>query len=331
MFSGGTFHSAMTAMSPARAQMREAPPPGAEAEARPEGRKSRAVGGKPHRDPELGYWLLPLPTIDPIVVARSGAALAAYGPDFRYSPLRRHQDPAVRRGGAAGVGGASGVAAQVQPLRKLLLEPDQAGRRARRERRAKSWFKVDFVAEGDGRTVHTRVAGGDPGYGETAKMLAESALCLAFDDNPPTAGQVTTAQAMGDNLIGAAPGGGHPLRGDRVTPDPDDVVALVDFLRQRLDEDVAAARRSMTGSWSVGPRSDDASRAARDLADAVVRRGLLDGADAMEREGRTAYADTVRRRLASSYSNHPAFRLSGAPWRSSTDPQRVEPGDCLDV
>jgi short subunit dehydrogenase-like uncharacterized protein len=49
--------------------------------------------------------------------------------------------------------------------------------------------------------LRTRVSGGDPGYGETAKMLAESALCLAFDDNPPTAGSVTTAQAMGDNLI----------------------------------------------------------------------------------------------------------------------------------
>ena len=49
--------------------------------------------------------------------------------------------------------------------------------------------------------MHTRVSGGDPGYTETAKMLAESAMCLAFDDNPTTAGQVTTAQAMGDNLI----------------------------------------------------------------------------------------------------------------------------------
>ena len=46
-----------------------------------------------------------------------------------------------------------------------------------------------------------RVSGGDPGYDETAKMLAESALCLAFDDNLPTAGQVTTAQAMGDALL----------------------------------------------------------------------------------------------------------------------------------
>ncbi len=45
------------------------------------------------------------------------------------------------------------------------------------------------------------MSGGDPGYTETAKMLAESALSLAFDDNPDTAGQVTTAQAMGENLI----------------------------------------------------------------------------------------------------------------------------------
>ena len=54
-----------------------------------------------------------------------------------------------------------------------------------------------FVGEGGGRRVVTEVAGGDPGYGETAKMLAESALCLAADNLPETAGQVTTAQAMG--------------------------------------------------------------------------------------------------------------------------------------
>ena len=47
----------------------------------------------------------------------------------------------------------------------------------------------------------TQVSGGDPGYDETAKMLAESALALAFDDLPPTAGQVTTVTAMGDALL----------------------------------------------------------------------------------------------------------------------------------
>ena len=45
------------------------------------------------------------------------------------------------------------------------------------------------------------MSGGDPGYTETSKMLAESGLCLAFDDLPATAGQVTTAVAMGDALL----------------------------------------------------------------------------------------------------------------------------------
>jgi short subunit dehydrogenase-like uncharacterized protein len=45
------------------------------------------------------------------------------------------------------------------------------------------------------------VSGGDPGYDETAKMLAESALSLAFDELPKAAGQVTTATAMGDALV----------------------------------------------------------------------------------------------------------------------------------
>jgi short subunit dehydrogenase-like uncharacterized protein len=46
----------------------------------------------------------------------------------------------------------------------------------------------------------TEVSGGDPGYRETSRMLAEATLCLAFDELPSTAGQVTTAQAMGPAL-----------------------------------------------------------------------------------------------------------------------------------
>jgi short subunit dehydrogenase-like uncharacterized protein len=68
------------------------------------------------------------------------------------------------------------------------------------QQRAKSWFRVRFVGEGGGRRVITEVSGGDPGYDETAKMLAESALCLTFDDNPPSKGQVSPAAAMGEAL-----------------------------------------------------------------------------------------------------------------------------------
>jgi short subunit dehydrogenase-like uncharacterized protein len=158
------------------------------------------VAGKPHRDKVLGYWLVPLPTIDPFVVARSGAALPAYGPKFRYSHFAGTKTLRYAAGGMAGAG-AIGVAAQIPPLRKLLLSRVKQGDGPSESRREKSWFTVDFVAEGDGRTIHTQVKGGDPGYTETAKMLAESALCLLFDDNPEVAGSVTTAQATGDNLM----------------------------------------------------------------------------------------------------------------------------------
>ena len=41
----------------------------------------------------------------------------------------------------------------------------------------------------------------DPGYGSTAKMLAESALCLAFDDLHSPGGITTPAAAMGMTLV----------------------------------------------------------------------------------------------------------------------------------
>jgi short subunit dehydrogenase-like uncharacterized protein len=199
MASGGTFHSAMAAMSRPR-QMRAAMVERRKKEGRPEGRKSRAVSGKPHRDRELGLWLLPLPTIDPFVVARSGASLPSYGPDFRYSHYAGLKTLRYTVGGALVVGGLV-VSAQVPPLRNFLKSRIKQGEGPSEERRKKSWFTVDFVGESAGRTVRTRVSGGDPGYDETAKMLAESALSLALDDNPETAGQVTTAYAMAENLV----------------------------------------------------------------------------------------------------------------------------------
>jgi saccharopine dehydrogenase (NAD+, L-glutamate forming) len=198
-FSGGTFHSALDQFSRAR-QMRATYAARRRAEVRPEGRSSRAVGGKPHRDPVLGYWLLPLPTIDPIIVARSGAALTAYGPKFRYSHWAGTKTLRYAAGGAAAVGALS-IASQVKPLREILKSRVPQGSGPDEAKREKSWFTVDFVGEAGGQTVHTRVSGGDPGYTETAKMLSEAALCLALDDNPETAGQVTPAQAMGDALL----------------------------------------------------------------------------------------------------------------------------------
>jgi short subunit dehydrogenase-like uncharacterized protein len=198
-FSGGTFHSAMGAMS-RQGEAKKALAKRRTKEGRPEGRKVRWVQGKPGKDPVLGYYLLPMPTIDPLMVTRSAAALDSYGPDFSYSHFAGLKTLRYTIGGALGVGSMV-VAANIPPLRNALKKRIKQGEGPSESRRAKSWFTVDFVGEAAGQTVHTRVSGGDPGYSETSKMLAESALSLAFDANPRTSGQVTTAVAMGDNLL----------------------------------------------------------------------------------------------------------------------------------
>jgi short subunit dehydrogenase-like uncharacterized protein len=198
-FSGGTFYSALTAMSRPRQNLAAARDRKA---AEPTGgaRSARGVTGRPHRDPIDGGWSMPLPTIDPQVVARSGRALPRYGPDFRYSHYANVGHLYTMAGAVVGLGALAGLV-QIPPARRALLGRLKPGDGPSAEKRARSWFTVTFVGTGGGERVVTRVSGGDPGYDETAKMLAESALCLAFDDLPETAGQVTTAAAMGDALI----------------------------------------------------------------------------------------------------------------------------------
>jgi saccharopine dehydrogenase (NAD+, L-glutamate forming) len=197
--SGGTLHSAVTAFSRPRqglAAARERK----SLETRPTDRSARAAGGRPHRDPTQHGWAVPLPTVDPQIVARSARALARYGPDFRYSHYASLPNLPLAVGAPVGVALLFGLA-QIPPARRAILSRLSPGDGPSAAKRAKSWFTVTFVGTAGGERVVTRVSGGDPGYDETAKMLAESALCLAFDELPATSGQVTTAAAMGDPLI----------------------------------------------------------------------------------------------------------------------------------
>ncbi len=198
--SAGTYHSAITAFSRVRDTNRAA---GARkrAEPRPADRRVRGSKQPPYRESEVGAWALPMPTIDPQVILRSARALERYGPDFTYGHFAAVKRLPVAIGATGGLAGLFALA-QLPPTRNWLLGRMDSGDGPSAEQRAKSWFRVRFVGKGGGRRVVTEVSGGDPGYGETSKMLAESALCLAHDDLPETAGQVTTAQAMGATLTG---------------------------------------------------------------------------------------------------------------------------------
>ena len=197
--SGGTYQSTIEILSRLRSGSKVARER-RRLEGDPVGRRVRGISGRPHPDQFAGGWVVPFPTLDPATVLRSARALDRYGPDFSYS----HYAVVGPLPMLIGLGAAAGAAValvQIPPARDALLKLKGSGEGPSEERRAKSWFSIRFAAHtGDGAELRTEVSGGDPGYTETSKMLAESALCLAHDDLPERAGQLTPAVAMGPAL-----------------------------------------------------------------------------------------------------------------------------------
>jgi short subunit dehydrogenase-like uncharacterized protein len=203
--SGGSYRSAMEILSRLR-QAKQAADERRRLEPRPPGRIVKGQTLPPHVDQTGGGWVVAPPLIDPLVVLRSARALDRYGPEFRYAHyivVKRLPKLAMLGAGAAGLA----ALAQLKPTRDLLLKYMDQDDGPSETKRARSWFNVRFKGEGGGRRVIVEVSGGDPGYSETSKMLAEAALCLVHDELPETAGQVTPAVALGhalrDRLIDA--------------------------------------------------------------------------------------------------------------------------------
>ncbi|MFO0679499.1 MAG: saccharopine dehydrogenase NADP-binding domain-containing protein [Polyangiaceae bacterium] len=167
-------------------------------------------------DDALGEWTAPfvMSAFNTRVVHRSNALAGhPYGKDFRYEELM--STGAGARGRfratkfAVGLGSFMGVAA-TSPGRALLRKVlPVSGEGPSETARKNGYFRVRVVGESDatGGTpirVLGRVEGfADPGYAETAKMVAESALCLAHDRKTlgTPFGVLTPATAMGDALV----------------------------------------------------------------------------------------------------------------------------------
>eukprot|EP00455_Lapot_gusevi_P045824 TRINITY_DN591_c0_g1_i3.p1 TRINITY_DN591_c0_g1~~TRINITY_DN591_c0_g1_i3.p1 ORF type:complete len:419 (+),score=176.21 TRINITY_DN591_c0_g1_i3:61-1317(+) len=158
---------------------------------------------------QLKVWTMPfvMAAVNCRVVRRS-AALNGYGNKFTYNESMR-------------VGGLPltivfylglvifAILFFFKFTRKLLLKTflPAPGQGPSEETRRKAFFRCTFAATTDDEKnpaqFVTTVSGGDPGYDETAKMVAESAICLAlqYDQLPRRGGVLTPASAMGDLLI----------------------------------------------------------------------------------------------------------------------------------
>jgi short subunit dehydrogenase-like uncharacterized protein len=185
----------------------------------PKGERSgpdRLEGTTPRWDRDFRQWTAPfmMAGIDTKVVRRSNALLGyAYGKGFRY-------DEAMLMGGtpfgfakaalaSTGTLAMTGAMA-IGPLRRLvsghLPQPGEGPSKARREA---GYFDIRLRGEHPSdaaKSLRARVRGDrDPGYGSTAKMLGESAVCLAQDALPLAGGCWTPASAMGDALLARLP------------------------------------------------------------------------------------------------------------------------------
>lgn len=161
---------------------------------------------------QLGMWTAPfvMAGVNTRVVRRTNALLDyVWGKDFSYSECVATRNGvlgfAVASSIAAGFA-AFGAVALTGPGRKLLamLLPSQ-GRGPKVDPNDPGLYVIDFHGEtSSGEEIHTRLEGdGDPGYGSTSKMLAESAVCLALDGDQITVGGGfwTPASAMGVPLL----------------------------------------------------------------------------------------------------------------------------------
>lgn len=166
-------------------------------------------------DDDLGMWTGPflMASVNTRVVRRSNALTAfGYGKHFSYREAMSFgpgpKGFALATGVTAGLASFFG-AATIKPVRAALAKKlPQAGEGPSKRARERGHFTMRFVGETDGgdggKSVKLRaVVKGfqDPGYGETAKMIAETGLALANGEGDPEGGIRTPASALGGALV----------------------------------------------------------------------------------------------------------------------------------
>ncbi|HEX4855674.1 MAG TPA: saccharopine dehydrogenase NADP-binding domain-containing protein [Limnobacter sp.] len=162
-------------------------------------------------DSQAQSWLAPfvMAGINTRVVHRSNALQGyEYGRDFKYDEAMM-TGPGLK-GRLTSIGLAGGMAgflvgAALPPTRWALEKfvVPKPGEGPSPESQRKGSYDLRFYGyTGKGEQLVARVTGDmDPGYGSTAKMLGEAAVCLALDMDKKAGGFWTPASLMGQKLL----------------------------------------------------------------------------------------------------------------------------------
>ncbi|WP_231126423.1 saccharopine dehydrogenase family protein [Motilibacter aurantiacus] len=169
-----------------------------------------------------GVWTAPFPmaAFNSRIVHRSNALQAFdYGHELDYSEALHVGGGRLGLPAAAAVAAGLGVAGALlarPPSRRVLdrVLPTPGEAPSPEVQEAGHFGTTTYTVTGTGaRYAATVAAPFDPGYGATARMLAESALALALDAGllPHRAGVLTPAAALGPRLAERLRGAGFTL------------------------------------------------------------------------------------------------------------------------
>lgn len=160
-------------------------------------------------DVDAASWVTPflMSTINTKVVHRSNCLLNnAYGSAFQYDEAVAHKSR--RRARLAAQSERAFMVLMSQPLTRRLLTRfvvPAPGEGPSAKTQENGYFKLQFRGRTEtGETLQVTVSGDrDPGYGATAEMLGQAAVCLALDlkDEDLAGGFWTPASAMGERLL----------------------------------------------------------------------------------------------------------------------------------
>lgn len=167
----------------------------------------------PRLDRHFNCWIGPfvMAAVNLRIVHRSNALSGAvYGTQFHYDEammMGAGMGGLIRAASLSAAMGGFMIAAALPPSRWALesFVVPKPGEGPSEESQQKGHFDIRFYGEtDDGQFLFTKVTGDrDPGYGSTAKMLGEAALCL-LEDVPKAAksgGFWTPSTLLGQNLI----------------------------------------------------------------------------------------------------------------------------------
>ena len=164
-------------------------------------------GMEPIFDKELNSWAAPwvMSAVNPKIIHRSNALLGyPYGEDFVYDEMT---STGPGEEGKAKISDTIRTLSGFNPDGRVATKP---GEGPSKEVMEAGYYSLGFSGIiGDEVAIKVLVSDDlDPGFGSTAKLVGESALCLLQDDVQIAGGMWTPVAAMGEQLLHRLPENG---------------------------------------------------------------------------------------------------------------------------